>query len=219
MRFTYVPDALCTRLPGITLALLLALGTPLQANERMDAAEACIAHESRIDRLACYDAVFMSKGDASLETDATRPALWRAIEEQERSRETNDMGLMVRQHADDVFMSVPALGSVPPRPLLILACENSITHFQLHLPQAVEATRVSLTLDTGSRSLEQTWRIRDGGHVIGGGRGLPAIATLRELLGAATLTLHSDMATLDGLRFDLTGLRDRLRPLRDACRW
>ncbi|MCP1315645.1 type VI secretion protein [Halomonas sp. 707D7] len=39
------------------------------------------------------------------------------------------------------------------------------------------------------------------------------------MLGASTVTLQSDVAALDGLRFDVTGLRQAIDPLRDACGW
>ncbi|MBA2777996.1 type VI secretion system-associated protein VasI [Billgrantia kenyensis] len=181
-------------------------------------ARECAAESSRLERLGCYDALFLTRDEAAVSEDL-RPALWHAINAQEAEREGDDMGLLVREEGEDVRISAPALGSVPPRPQLVIACEKSITRFQLHLPQALEAPRVQVRLQAGGRELEQVWQARDGGYVVSGGRGLPAIATLQQLLDADELALGSDQATLDGLRFETAGLRQAIQPLRDACRW
>lgn len=220
MSFTFASHPLSTWRRG--LALLAALGAgpiPLHADEHLSEAQSCAFHESRLERLECYDALFMAGEEGATNDNDSFPALWRAVQAQERSRDPGDMGLMVREQEDGVRLSVPALGSVPPRPVLVIACESEITHFQLHLPQAVNASRIDLRLRMAGKSLEQEWRIRDDGHVVGGGRGLPAIGTLRQLLRIDELTLESRLAELDGLRFDLTDLHRHIRPLRDACRW
>lgn len=181
-------------------------------------AQACTAVDSRLERLGCYDALFQREDQTPTPADP-RSALWHAINAQEAERNGDDMGLLVREVGDDVRISVPALGSVPPRPQLVFACENNITRFQLHLPQALEAPRVQVRLRSSGRELEQVWQARDAGYVVSGGRGLPGIATLQQLLNADELSFASDQAALDGLRFEIAGLRQALQPLRDACRW
>ncbi|OAZ96748.1 type VI secretion system-associated protein [Halomonas sp. G11] len=183
----------------------------------MEKARSCAEESSRLERLNCYDALFKTptpSGDTS-----ELPALWHAIERQEAARAGDDMGLTIRKAGSDVLISVPALGTTPPRPVMVMACENLITRFQLHMPVAIDSARVTLELSGHGGVIEQQWRVRDGGQVISGGRGLPAIDTLRQLLGAEELTLRSDESALDGLRFDVSGLREDIQPLRDACRW
>lgn len=204
------------RLAGLTGAALLSVAWTVPA-ELLDEAYACTGETSRLERLACYDALFQA--DERLRFTTELPALWHAIEAHESRREADDIGLLVSEAHGDVLLSAPALGAVPPRPLLVMACEMSITHVQLHLPQALDVPRVKLTLWAGGRGLEQAWRVRDAGRVLSGGRGLPAIDTLRQLLDADELVLGSEHASLDGLRFDTTELRQRIQPLRDACRW
>src|SRR5690554_1201099 len=181
-------------------------------------AQACAAVDSRLERLGCYDALFQRENEAPATADP-RSALWHAIHAQEAERSGDDMGVFVREGGDDVRISVPALGSVPPRPQLVFACDNNMTRFQLHLPQALTAPRVQLRLLSHGRELEQVWQARDGGYVVSGGRGLPGIATLQQLLNGDELALASDQAVLDGLRFKIKGLRQALQPLREACRW
>lgn len=210
------------RVPWLALAASLALNASAHADTASETlvrqAHECVALESRLERLGCYDALFQARAEAP-ETDDPRPALWHAVNAQEAERGDDDMGLLVREDAAGVRISVPALGSVPPRPQLVMACEKTITRFQLHLPQALHAPRVQVRMRAGARELEQTWQARDGGYVVSGGRGLPAIATLQQLLDADELTFYSDQATLDGLRFEVAGLRQAIQPLRDACRW
>ncbi|MFC3284153.1 type VI secretion system-associated protein VasI [Litchfieldella rifensis] len=211
--------------PALLLCLAMGLGLEsgaLLANEvapgLLENARECARQTSRLERLGCYDALFRVP-EAVPDTGDPRPALWHAIREQEAARDGDDFGFLVSEANGDVLMSAPARGTSPPRPLLVISCEKAITRFQLHLSTASNAPRTHLRLTAAGRELEQDWRIRDGGYVISGGRGLPAIATLRQLLDGRELELGSDLAELDGLRFDLTGLRERIQPLRDTCRW
>ncbi|MBW6392587.1 MULTISPECIES: type VI secretion system-associated protein VasI [Halomonadaceae] len=207
--------------PWLVLAASLALNPSVQADtaaETLLQAHECAELASRLERLGCYDALFLPRDEPTTSEDP-RPALWYAINAQEAERNGDDMGLLVRERSDGVLISVPALGSLPPRPQLVIACEKSITRFQLHLPQALDTARVRVRLRAGGRELEQAWQARDGGFVVSGGRGLPAIATLQQLLDADELTFASDRAALDGLRFEIAGLRQAIEPLRNACRW
>ncbi|MGO1773203.1 MULTISPECIES: type VI secretion system-associated protein VasI [unclassified Halomonas] len=183
----------------------------------LENALACADETSRLERLSCYDDVFQTV-DASAD-ERELADLWYAIERQEGERDTDDVGITVNRSGDDVLMSVPALGTTPPRPIMVMACEKQITRFQLHLPEPIENARVELALSGDSTSINQQWRVRDSGHVISGGRGLPAIETLRQLLSVNEVALSSDVPSLDELRFDMTDLRQLIQPLREACRW
>ncbi|WGI24859.1 type VI secretion system-associated protein VasI [Halomonas alkaliantarctica] len=183
----------------------------------LESALACADETSRLERLSCYDDVFKT---ATVSTqDRELPDLWYAIDRQESERDSDDLSLLVGHTGDDVLMSVPALGTTPPRPIMVMACEKQITRFQLHMPEPIDNARVDLQLHANGTTIRQQWRVRDGGHVINGGRGLPAIETLRQLLSANNVTINSDLASLDGLRFDITDLRQLIQPLREACRW
>lgn len=209
------------RWPGALLvALGLAAGLPTaQAQDtRLQAAEACADKPSRLGRLECYDGLFRAS-DAAAGGEGARSPLWQAVAAQEAGRPEAAFGLRVRETADTVLMSVPALGTVPPRPLLVISCDAAITRFQLHLSEPLAAPRAPLRLHGDGVALDQTWRVLDDGHVVSGGRGLPAIGTLKRLLGSERLRLSSERPALDGLRFDLHGLREAIRPLRRMCRW
>ncbi|SJN08811.1 Type VI secretion protein VasI [Halomonas citrativorans] len=204
---------------GLLMLCLLAC-TPSKADEQsalLKSAQTCAEETSRLERLNCYDALFL---EANLSVDENElPALWRAIERQESARPDDNVGLIVNGSGESVLISVPALGTTPPRPIMVVACERLITRFQLHLPTPISGARVDLQITGNGRAVQQQWRIRDGGRVVSGGRGLPAIDTLRQLLDANEVTLRSDIKELDGLRFNVAGLRQEIAPLREACSW
>lgn len=204
----------------VLLMLSALVSTPLQAegdNVLIERAQLCAEAPSRLERLNCYDAIFQEVLPADEPSEL--PDLWHAIERQERTRHEDNVGLIVQETGSNVLISVPALGTTPPRPILVIACEKLITRFQLHLPASLNEARVNLRLTSNGSTVQQQWRVLDGGHVVSGGRGLPAIDTLRQLLNATGITLHSDVAALDELHFDTTGLRQAIQPLREACRW
>lgn len=200
------------------MLILVAVSHIALANDtdRLEQANACAEMDSRLDRLKCYDGIFKT---STPQAAASRSSLWHAVEPLEEARSSDDFGFLVRENDDEVFMSVPAKGTSPPRPLLVLSCQDTITRFQLLMREPIDGARKSLGLDTGQQQIEQTWQVRDDGHVLSGGRGLPAIDTLRGLLDIDRLTLNSQMPLLDGLRFDFSGLREAIKPLREACHW
>lgn len=205
---------------GVLLPALHLLGHPSWAQDghRLQAATQCAAQTSRLERLHCYDALFRSEPTMH-DTEDPRPAHWYRVQTMEQNRR-DDFSLRVKQRdSGDVLMTAAALGTTQPRPRLAISCEDTITRFQLHLDTPLAEGRTRLRLNTEHTRIEQDWRIRDGGYVISGGRGLPAIDTLRQLLASETLMLGSDISLLDGLRFDLSGLRTRIAPLRAACHW
>ncbi|MBS3667279.1 type VI secretion system-associated protein VasI [Vreelandella boliviensis] len=200
---------------------LFSMSNALQAEDSaalLEQARQCGQESSRLDRLGCYDNLFLDEQRAPTDS-AELPPLWHSVISQEEKRSADDFGLIVSAEGDQVLMTVPARGTTPPRPVLVLACEKLITRFQVHLPNALDTPRVSLRVVADGRDVSQQWRVRDDGHVVSGGRGLPAIETLRQLLSANELVLSSDAAALDGLRFDVSGLRQQIQPLRSACRW
>lgn len=200
---------------------LLSMSAALLAEDSealLEQARQCGQEGSRLDRLGCYDDLFLVEQRAPSDNVAL-PALWDSVISQEQGRDADDFGLKVSAQGSEVLMTVPARGTTPPRPVLVLACEKMITRFQVHLPNSLDTARVSLRVAADGRDVSQQWRVRDNGHVVSGGRGLPAIETLRQLLNANELVLSSDAAVLDGLRFDVSGLRQQIKPLRSACRW
>ncbi|MBS8230729.1 type VI secretion system-associated protein TagO [Marinobacter salarius] len=204
--------------------VLCALGTTMslaanaQGNPQVAEAMACTEESQRLERLACFDEVFGTPFSVAVE-DAivgNQPERWRQAFAQEQRRRPGD-GPLYRNTSELAghLLTLSALGVKPPRPLLAVQCHNNITELTLMMPEAVKEERVTVDFGQG----RQIWRARDDGFVISGGRGLPAIRTVRNMAAASGVTVASSSGVVDGLMFDLTGFRDTLKPLREACGW
>lgn len=203
---------------GLSLTLLLT-SPAWSAEAVIEKAQSCAALESRLERLNCYDDLFRAAPASSTTDGDPRPAQWYAVKTLEQERGDDFTFRVSREENGDVLMSAPALGTTAPRPRLVISCDDTITRLQIHVDQPLDEGRTQLRLSSANTALEQAWRIRDGGYLVSGGRGLPAIVTLRRLLDSEALNLGSDIPALDGLRFDVSKLSEQIQPLREACRW
>lgn len=202
-------------------ALLIATLFPAaraETSQQLAEARQCADETQRLERLACFDEVFGTPITITLAEDfqGQQPERWRQAFAQEQRRRPGD-GPIYRNtgHISGHLLTLSALGSAPPRPLLAIQCHNNITELSLMLPEAVAEERLTLNFGQG----EQKWRARDHGYVLSGGRGLPAIRTILDMSGASHITVASSNSRIDGLMFDLTDFGNQLRPLREACGW
>ena len=203
-----------------TALLALSLSAPVQAevSQQLEEARKCTEEAQRLERLACFDEVFGTPISLTLTEDlrGQQPERWRQAFAQEQRRRPGD-GPLHRNtgQISGHLLTLSAMGSAPPRPLLAIQCHNNITELSLMLPEVIDDER--LTLDFGPG--KQIWRVRDDGYVVSGGRGLPAIRTILDMSGSSSVTVASSNSRVDGLVFDLTDFGNTLRPLREACGW
>ncbi|MEP1214285.1 MAG: type VI secretion system-associated protein VasI [Marinobacter sp.] len=199
---------------GMTSSLAVGADT----GQQLAAARDCTTESQRLERLACFDEVFGTPVAVVIEniSSGNQPERWRQAFAQEQRRRPGD-GPLYRDTAELAghLLTLSALGVKPPRPLLAVQCHNNITELTLMLPEAVKEERVTVDFGQG----RQIWRVRDDGFVISGGRGLPAIRTVRNMAASSRVAVASSSGVVDGLMFDLTGFRDTLKPLQDACGW
>ncbi len=189
--------------------------TPALA-DRMEPARACAQEANRLERLACYDDLFGMPIETAREARLPRgnqPERWRQAFAQAGDRQA----VMYRNTGDAAghLVTVGALGTQPPRPLLVVQCHNNITELALMLPSALNAERITLGFGNG----QADWRVRGGGYLVSGGRGLPAIRSIKAMTSVVDITLTANTSELDGLVFDLSGFSDAIQPLRSACGW
>lgn len=200
------------------LGLTLVGGARAEVSQQLAAAQACTEQVQRLERLECFDDVFGTPIAITLKDPmgGQQPERWRQAFAQEQRRQPDD-GPLYRNtgHISGHLLTISALGSAPPRPILSIQCHNNITELSLMVPETINDERVTVDLGQGS----QTWRVRDEGYVISGGRGLPAIRTLLDMSGSRSITVASSNSRVDGLMFDLTGFGNTLKPLREACGW
>ncbi len=199
----------------MALALLPAAG--LSQAGQLDNARECTRETQRLERLACFDQVFdtpLAVTSAGTVPQAHHTERWR----QAFAQASGQQAVVYRNTgaAAGHLVTVPALGTQPPRPLLVLQCHNNITELSVILPEALNAERVSIAFGAG-RSAD--WRVRDNGFLVSGGRGLPAIRMVKSMASATDISLRASEPVLDGLMFDLSGFSQAIRPLRTACGW
>ena len=187
---------------------------------QLEDARACTSEPQRLERLACFDEVFGTPLAAAVvgfnAPDARRSERWRQAYASLDGKNAG-AGVLYRDtgKAAGQLVTVPALGVQPPRPLLALQCHNNITELTLMLPKAMDQERVQL----GFGREQTVWRVRDNGFVLSGGRGLPAIRTVKAMINGTEARIDSPNSRIDGLLFDLSGYRRAIEPLREVCGW
>ncbi|WP_372964210.1 type VI secretion system-associated protein VasI [Marinobacter sp.] len=200
------------------LVLLLASSSSL-ADLRLSRAETCSKEANRLARLACFDEVFGTP--LARYEEGTKAVV---IHQSERWRQAfaqsghDDTGGVIYRNTGTVaghLVTVTALGTQPPRPVLTLQCHNNITELMVMLPEPTGLERVDVTLG----SERSQWRVRDEGLVVSAGRGLPAIRLVSGVASQPDARIHANAPELDGLLFDLSGYEDAIKPLRKACGW
>ncbi|WDY59991.1 type VI secretion system-associated protein VasI [Pseudomonas sp. PSKL.D1] len=209
---------------GAGLALMLCC-EPALAGDMRD----CPQIVSNLQRLACFDqaagtpARLEAQSWSAPEQDA--PTVRRVMASEAR-RAPDD--LTFRLSADGngapgqvrLLITAPAIASTEPKAYLAISCVQNISRLQLITGQPVDARRVSVRLHSERGATEATpWQVMEAGQVLDAGRGLPAIAQIKQLFAAHRIQVESDHPSFDGLSFDAQGLDPLLGKVRHACRW
>lgn len=119
-----------------------------------------------------------------------------------------------------VIITTPAIGSVPPRPVLMFSCVDNITRMQIALMKAMDVHDIDVTLNADGRQLRSHWFVRENGVLLESSRGLSGIDEIKQLFGAKTLAVDIGADSAAGkLTFNIDGLARAIAPLRDACHW
>lgn len=219
--------ALCLGVLFLGVLTLGAISAQAQAGV-LEEARRCTGETQRLERLACFDEVFgtpLAEPEAGKEPDdglrnIKRSTRWReAYAQAEADPAAGGVGYRNTGQAAGLLVTVPALGAQPPRPLLVLLCQNNITELTLMLPQPLDAERVNLELGATQRMGQSAWRVRDNGYVLSIGRGLPAIRKVKQIGSKTDIRVYSENSRIDGLLFDLTDFENAIRPLRESCGW
>ncbi|MCM2973210.1 type VI secretion system-associated protein VasI [Larsenimonas suaedae] len=197
-------------------------------------ARECAAIGSRLARLKCFDDLFpgnpatMASSRTTESVDApviAQPPFWQDAKALEGKRTDQSAPFLEKRWASDggfegnMMMTAPALGTTPPRPLLVIGCVDNITRLQFDVDAPLSRTRIPVRLQGDRGSIEQTWRLTDNGYAVSAGRGLPAIDTLKWMLRQSSIELSSSESALNGLVFELGDLANRIKPMRSLCHW
>ncbi|EBX8629350.1 type VI secretion system-associated protein TagO [Salmonella enterica] len=216
---------------GLTLFSTVTLAqenvpVPDNGDELVQAMQTCRAEPAALVRLDCYDRLLPpDRPDISgALVKATSPGnAWQRAIEQEKQRTEHDTAFLVTKSEGEsaaVIITTPALGSMPPRPVLMFSCVDNITRMQIALPRPYKGNDIPITLRTDTGQFHTRWFIRESGYLLEASRGLAGIDEIKQLFGAKTLTINTgtDGATRQ-LTFTISGLTQTLEPLREACHW
>ncbi|HFK4479384.1 TPA: type VI secretion system-associated protein VasI [Citrobacter sedlakii] len=183
------------------------------AQTTLSAMMACRREPAALERLDCYDHILAPEQhgfDGALVKASYEGEAWKRAFTQEKQRPDNSSALMMTQSDGErptVIITTPAIGNVPPRPVLMFSCVDNITRMQ-----------VALTTDNGR--FQSHWFIRENGYLLEASRGLAGIDEIRQLFDAKTLTIDTGTDGAAGkLTFNIDGLAKTIAPLRDACHW
>lgn len=212
--------------PGVVAALSSTTSPAPDTQTTLKAMQSCRRKPAALERLDCYDHLLAPEQPgfdgalvkASYEGEARKRAF-----AQEKQRPDNATALMITQSDGErptVIITTPAIGHMPPRPVLMFSCVDNITRMQVALTHAMTSSDIAVLLTADTRQIQSHWFIRENGTLLESSRGLSGIDEIRQLFGAKTLTIDTGTEGAAGkLAFNIDGLAKTIAPLRDACHW
>ncbi|EAB5796787.1 type VI secretion system-associated protein TagO [Salmonella enterica subsp. enterica] len=213
-------------LPGIVAPLPGAVVPETNAQATLSAMTACRREPAALERLDCYDRILAPEQpdfDSALVKAKYEGEAWKRAFAQEKQRPDNSTALMITQSDGErptVVITTPAIGNVPPRPVLMFSCVDNITRMQVALTHPMTPDSIDVTLTADTRQIRSRWFIRENGTLLESSRGLSGIDEIKQLFGAKTLTIDTGTGSPSGkLTFNIDGLAKTIAPLREACHW
>lgn len=162
--------------------------------------QSCRRESAALERLDCYDRLLAplspSGFDGALVKAGFVGEAWTRATEQEKRREGNTTELLVTQVPGErptVVITTPAIGHVPPRPVLMFSCVDNITRMQVALMHPLDVHDIAVTLNADNRALRSHWFVRENGTLLESSRGLSGIDEIKQLFGAKTLTVDIEV--------------------------
>ncbi|XHA17428.1 type VI secretion system-associated protein VasI [Citrobacter farmeri] len=210
-----------------SVAMTVATMAPADEQATLQAMHSCRRETAALERLNCYDRLLapqsLSGFDGALVKASFVGEAWTRATEQEKRRQGNTTELLVTQVPGErptVVITTPAIGYVPPRPVLMFSCVDNITRMQIALVKPMDAHDMAVTLTTDGSAFHSRWFVRENGTLLESSRGLSGIDEIKQLFGAKTLTVDTGADSAAGkLTFNIEGLAKVINPLRDACHW
>lgn len=190
---------------------------PLLSDEMSALLASCRSEQSPLVRLECYDNLGREKALPPVIT-SEKGSIWRKAMANEAQRSDHSVSFITSQPGEGtwpVIMTAPAIGTQPPRPVLMLSCVDNITRMQLVMNSPV--TQRGIQLSTQQTTFSSDWFIRENGYVLESSRGLAGIDEIKRVMTGEKLTITPESG--EPVTFDLTDLVQSIKPLRAACRW
>lgn len=188
----------------------------------LNEAKACVSISARLERLDCFNSIFKTSLPEIALLKEVKPELWSrgmAVEQQRVKGDLLPLTSSENESADsDIWVTLPAVSHSEDGPdaVLMMSCINNISHLDLLLHKNIEQARVNISANTFQSSL---WRTDDSGFVVSSSRGIFAIDMMKKIASSSNLQLRSDIAVVNGLKFNTENLSKVLIPLRKSCGW
>lgn len=197
----------------------LALATPFSANADMDKNLArCAAEPNSVKRLECYDLLSSRLGVAPPPPSNTIVSKWHVSKE--TSRLDDSTNVIISLDADSPISGWPRKTHTPS---LVLRCKEKkteayiVTGMSPQVEYGTDGATVTLRFDKEKATKYRTSKSTDGEALFFG----QSIGLIKKMLGHTTLLFEfvpfNSSPTMT--TFDLRGLNDAIRPLRDTCKW
>lgn len=222
------PSTVQSEIPAKQVAAVLTgiVVPETSAQATLNAMMACRREPAALERLDCYDHILAPEQpgfDGALVKARYEGEAWKRAFAQEKQRPDNSTALMMTQSDGErptVIITTPAIGNLPPRPVLMFSCVDNITRMQVALTHSMTSSDIAVTLTTDTGRFQSHWFIRENGSLLESSRGLSGIDEIKQLFGAKTLTVDTGADSTAGkLTFNIEGLAKTIAPLRDACHW
>lgn len=226
----------CLLLPFVSGQAFCEISEPdlSPAESTLQAMNACRIEPAPLERLDCYDRLLVPAYpdfSGALVKAQVQGKAWQRAFAQEAQRGDHSTQFLTRQTESErpsVVITTPALGSLPPRPVLMFSCIDNITRMQIALPKPLNG-QPELMMITEKIHINAHWFLRENDSLLESSRGLPGIDEIKQLFGAKTLTVAFNTPTqgasasrntaVPSLTFNISELEKTLLPMRVACHW
>ena len=197
----------------------LWLGAPsfVHADANTDIAR-CVAESNSVKRLECFDSMSNRLGLSSPKTSTSTVSKWRV--KRETSRIDDSTNVIVSLDADFSISGWPRKTYTPS---LILRCKEKrteayiVTGMSPQVEYGTDGATVTLRFDKEKATKYHTSKSTDGEALFFG----QSVGLIKNMLGHTTLLFefvpfNSSPAMTT---FDLRGLADAVKPLKETCKW
>lgn len=217
----------------VTLLATSSVAAVAKPVSKLTKAQQCTQVQERLQRLQCFDEVFATPivgKKSSGKSQAQEPLAWQRAVEYEQKHVKSGFHLAMSNSAkpsEGIWLSATASQWPHPqasvtgamkKPILMLSCDNKISRVRLLLPKPLNIGRVDITV-SGHLENTQSWLVDESGLILESGRGLPAIHLMRALVANQPISLRSNVASVNGLKFSSNGLKESIKSLQKACDW
>ncbi|MDR0274124.1 MAG: type VI secretion protein [Burkholderiaceae bacterium] len=207
--------------PIIIAVMTLALGcvvSPLaRADVNSDMAR-CAAESNGVKRLECFDSIVHRLGLSSPRSATNTVSKWRV--DKETSRMDDSTNVMVSLEAESNISGWPSKTYTPS---LVLRCKEKktevyiVTGMSPQVEYGTNGATVTLRFDKDKATKIQTSKSTDGQALFFG----QSVSFIKNMIGHSTLLFefvpfNSSPAMTT---FDLKGIEEAIKPLRETCKW